>query len=225
MPGTYSYQSEADNIIDGYEKTARYVNHIDQKATVLQQDAGNLSLEDNSIQNIVIDPPYGDNIMYAEMADAFQVWFHEYLNDIFPDEFASPETNKQDEAVENPVIVTPEDGQSTSDAARRRYENKMSDIFSELYRVLEPGGVLTIYFTDKEVNAWDSLTMSIIRSEFIISSTHTITSEIPSRIIAQENASADSTLLLTCSTSLLSTVLCSSRACSAASCSAPASTS
>jgi adenine-specific DNA methylase len=198
MTGTYSYQSEADNIIDGYEQTAQYVEHTTNTSTVSQQDASDLSIDDDSIQSVVIDPPYGDNIMYAEMADAFQVWFHEYLGDVFPDEFSSPETNKQDEAVENPVIVNPKEGQSTSDAARQRYENRMSEIFSELYRVIEPGGVLTIYFTDKEVNAWDSLTMSIIRSEFNITATHTITSEIPNRIVAQQNASADSTLLLTC---------------------------
>ena len=198
MVGTYSYSSEAENVIEGYEETVEYVEHVDSTATVYQGDASDLPCEDNSLQSIVVDPPYGDNIMYAEMADAFQVWFNEYLSDIFPNAFSSPETNKENEAVENPVIVDPAEGQSTSEAARQRYENKMSGIFSELYRVLEPGGTLTIYFTDKEVEAWDSLTMSIIRSGFVITATHTITSEIPSRIIAQENASADSTLLLTC---------------------------
>ncbi|TKX83462.1 hypothetical protein EXE43_24125, partial [Halorubrum sp. SS5] len=62
----------------------------------------------------------------------------------------------------------------------------------------EEGGVLTIYFTDKEIAAWDSLTMSIINSGFNITATHTITSEMPQRIGVQQDASADSTLLLTC---------------------------
>jgi len=198
MSGSYSYSSEAKNVIDGYEKTVDYVKHIDETATVHQGDAADLPIEDADLQSVIVDPPYGDNIMYAEMADVFQVWFNEYLSDIFPDAFASPETDKDKEAVENPVVVDPEGDMSISEAARQRYENKMSDIFGELYRVLEPGGTLTIYFTDKEVEAWDSLTMSIIRSGFVISATHTVTSEIPKRIIAQETASADSTLLLTC---------------------------
>lgn len=198
MAGTYSYQSEAKNVLNGYEKTAEYLKHIDEPATVIEGDAADLPCDDNSIENVVMDPPYGDNIMYAEMADAFQVWFNEYLSDIFVESFSSTETNKEDEAVESPVISTPEPGQSESEAARQRYEQKMSGIFEELHRVLEPGGTLTIYFTDKEVDAWDSLTMSIIQAGFVISATHTITSEVPVRMVAQNNASADSTLLLTC---------------------------
>jgi putative DNA methylase len=198
MTGTYSYQSEADNVLESYEETVGYVKHIKDAADVHQGDAGDLPLDDSSIQSVVIDPPYGDNIMYSEIADAFHVWLREYLGDIFADAFTPPETNKTDEAVENPVIVNPREGQSTAEAARERYEEKMRGIFSEVFRVLQPGGTLTIYFTDKEVNAWDSLTMSIIRSGFIISATHTITSEVPNRIGVQKNASADSTLLLTC---------------------------
>lgn len=199
MTGTYSYQTEGANVLDSYEETVRYVEHIDEPdVEVTRGDAGDLSRENQSVESVVIDPPYGDNIMYAEISDAFYVWLREYLNDVYPSAYSQPETNKQDEAVENPVIVNPEEGESTAEAARKRYENKMSDIFSEVYRVLKPGGVLTIYFTDKEIEAWDSLTMSIIRSGFIISATHTITSEMPNRIGVQKNASADSTLLLTC---------------------------
>ncbi len=196
--GTYSYQSEGKNVIESYEETVQYVSHVNEPATVYQGDAANLPCDDGSIQSVVIDPPYGDNIMYSEISDAFYVWFREYLGDIFPTAFRDPDTNKKDEAVENPVIVDSDEDQSTSEAARERYEEKMSEIFSETYRVLDRGGTLTIYFTDKEVEAWDSLTMSIIRSGFIISATHTITSEVPNRIGVQENASADSTLLLTC---------------------------
>lgn len=199
LAGTFSYQSEANNVLDNYEKVVNYVDHVEDRDVVVNRgDAASLPLEDDSVESIIIDPPYGDNVMYSEMADCFYVWFREYLGDVFPDAFRSQETNKKDEAVENPVIVESIEGESTSKAARKRYEDKMSDIFSEAYRVLEAGGVLTIYFTDKEIDAWDSLTMSIIRSGFNVTATHTITSEMPARIAAQENASADSTLLLTC---------------------------
>jgi adenine-specific DNA methylase len=199
MAGSYSYRTAASNVIENYEEVAQYVSHVDgDSADVLRGDASNLPYETNSIESIVVDPPYGDNLVYAETADAFYVWFREYLMETFPDAFSSPETNKEDEAVENPAIVNPSDTSSTSELARARYEDKMSDIFSESYRVLEKGGVLTIYFTDKQVDAWDSLTMSLIRSGFIITSTHTITSEMPQRIGARERASADTTLLLVC---------------------------
>lgn len=197
--GSYSYQSEASHIIEHYEEVVNYVSHIDDPDVQVQNgDAANLPQDNESIEAVVIDPPYGDNVMYAEVSDAFYVWFREYLSEIFPTTFSSPDTDKHNEATENPVIVQPDDGESVKQAARERYENKMRDIFSEAYRVLERGGVLTIYFTDKEIDAWDSLTMSLIRSGFVITSTHTITSEMPDRIGVKEDASADSTLLLTC---------------------------
>ncbi|WP_128225709.1 DUF1156 domain-containing protein [Halobacteriaceae bacterium SHR40] len=199
MAGSYSYASEANNVIDNYEKIVDYVSHVEQEeVSVRNGDAADLPYDDSSIESVVMDPPYGDNLMYAETSDAFYVWFREYLGDIFTNEFSSPETNKQDEAVENPIIVSASEDESKSEAARQRYENKMGDIFGETYRVLEPGGVLTVYFTDKETAAWDSLTMSLINSGFTVTSTHTITSEMPQRVGMQERSSADSTLLLTC---------------------------
>lgn len=199
MAGTYSYESEGKNVIENYEEVVSYLSHLDEnKTTVRQGDAADLPFDDSSIESVVVDPPYGDNVMYAEISDAFYVWFKEYLGDIFPETFSEQSTDKENEAVENPVIISDTEGSSTSELARKRYENKMRDIFAECHRVLENGGVLTIYFTDKEVQAWDSLTMSIIDAGFLITATHTITSEMPQRIGVKDDASADSTLLLTC---------------------------
>jgi len=198
LAGGKSYESWTDNTLENYEKVVDYYEDRSTETTILQGDASNLSVDDESVQAVVIDPPYGDNIMYAETADAFYVWLKLYLEDQFPDQFRQPESNKQDEAVENPIIVQEDDENSKSNAARQRYENLMGDIFSEAYRVLESGGVITIYFTDKEVGAWDSLTMSLINAGFTITATHTISSESPERIGVRGKSSADTSLLLTC---------------------------
>ncbi|WP_367996674.1 DUF1156 domain-containing protein [Haloferax volcanii] len=197
LAGSFSYQSEASNILKNYEALVDLVSHIDsENVEVIQGDAADLPCEDDSIGAVVMDPPYGDNIIYSEVADAFYVWLKEYLQDIFPTQFSAVETNKHDEAVENPSFK--QNLEESEVSPRERYENKMSDIFSELYRVLEPEGALTVYFTDKETAAWDSLTMGLINSGFEVSATHTITSEMPHRVGMQGSASADSTLLLTC---------------------------
>jgi putative DNA methylase len=193
--GTYSLRTAADNVLDNYETVVQFLSHVDEaEIEVHQGDAANLSLDDSSVDVAVMDPPYGDNVIYSEVADAFYAWLKEYLGGIFPQMFSSSATNKEDEAVENPAMVS--EGQETT--ARERYETKMSDIFSEVYRVLDSGGVLTVYFTDKEASAWDSLTMGLINSGFTVTATHTVTSEMPQRVGVQGSASADSTLLLTC---------------------------
>jgi len=137
--------------------------------------------------------------MYSELSDVFYVWMREVLGDIFPSVFDQPLTDKENEAVANPhrFASVASDGSSKRNLANNTYEQKMSDIFSELYRVLKPGGVMTVMFTHKETDAWDTLTMSLINSGFIITSTHPITSEMPQRAGMRTSASADSTLLLT----------------------------
>ncbi|MFB6185586.1 MAG: hypothetical protein ABEI86_01800, partial [Halobacteriaceae archaeon] len=67
------------------------------------------------------------------------------------------------------------------------------DRFNELYNSVEPGGVLTIMFTHKETDAWDTLSMSLIDAGFTITATHPITSEMPTRAVVRGANSADST--------------------------------
>jgi adenine-specific DNA methylase len=207
LAGNTSYMENMQSrrgVINCYEKVVDFVKHIEEPdVQVSHGDASRLSCEDSSIQAVVVDPPYGDNIMYSELADFFYVWQKEYLQNTFPQQFATDLSDKESEAVENiskfdEADVEAANADSRTELAEQYYESKMSDIFNECYRALEPGGVLTIYFTEKETEAWDALTMSLINSGFTISATHPITSEMTHRIGMQGSASADTTLLLTC---------------------------
>lgn len=197
--GSYSFKTSLDVVLENYEKLVDYLNNVsDTDVTIKNRDAADLDVEENSVDAVVMDPPYGDNIKYSDLSDCFYVWLKEYIGDLYPDGFRPQVTNKSEEAIENPSRIQNEGGSSKSELARKKYEEKMSEIFSEIYNLLSPGGVLTIYFTEKETDAWDSLTMSLISSGFTVTATHTITSEMPQRIGVQQVASADSTLLLTC---------------------------
>ncbi len=195
LAGGKSYERWKNHIIENYEKVVGYYGAESGTVEVINGDAADLPLENNSIEAMVVDPPYGDNIIYSEVADALYVWLRKYLQDTFPNQFESTETDKTREAVENPSIVSSENGDET---ARKRYENKMEEIFTESYRILEKGGVITIYFTDKEIGAWDALTTSLMNAGFTITATHAVSSESPERIGVKGQSSADTSLLLTC---------------------------
>lgn len=205
--GNYSYERMLESrrgVLASYEHIVDFVSSVDEPDIELyQEDARRLSL-DEKVDAVVIDPPYGDNVMYAELSDVFYVWHRLYLGEVYPEVYTQTLTDKESEAVENISRYSDDDVASDNsvnsrrELARRDYEEKMSDIFSQTYRNLNQGGVLTVYFTDKEADAWDSLTMSLINSKFTITATHTITSEVPDRVAMQGSASADSTLLLTC---------------------------
>ncbi|WP_080507147.1 MULTISPECIES: DUF1156 domain-containing protein [Halorubrum] len=197
--GGLDFLSSVDKIYDSYSELVDYLPDGSQPASLSIGDARDLPQDSNSISAVIADPPYYSSIQYAELSDVFYVWMRECLQGVFPDMFSRSLTDKDAEAVANPDRFTDVAGEEASkrELANQDYEQKMSDIFSELYRVLEPGGVMTVMFTHKETDAWDTLTMSLINSGFVITSTHPITSEMPQRAGMKNSASADSTLLLT----------------------------
>lgn len=197
--GGQDFISNIEKIYDSYRELVGFLAEDAQTADLNVGDAADLPHSDDDIEAVVIDPPYYSSIQYAELSDVFYVWMREALGEVFPDLFADELTEKEEEAVANPDRFDGVAADSTSkrDLANRDYEEKMADIFSELYRVLEPGGVMTVMFTHKETDAWDTLTKSLIESGFIITATHPITSEMPQRAGMRQSASADTTLLLT----------------------------
>lgn len=198
--GNQSWKDNFDRVRDSYEQLVGYLDGIeDPDSTVLVGDAADLDIKSDSVQAVVIDPPYYDSIIYSELSDICYVWLKEYLGDTFPEMFTGDLSNKDDEAVANVAEYeeVADSSKSKKDFAAEDYENKMAEIFQELYRVIEPGGVMTVMFTHKESSAWDTLTKSLIRSGFTVTSTHPITSEMPQRTDTRGGGSADSTLLLT----------------------------
>ncbi|MFC7197901.1 DNA methyltransferase [Halosimplex aquaticum] len=198
--GNQSWEDNFNRVRDSYEELVSYLQDIeDPESEVLVGDAADLDIESDTVQAVVIDPPYYDSIIYSELSDICYVWLKEYLGDTFPEMFTGELSDKDDEAVANVAEYeeVADSSKSKKEFASEDYEDKMAEIFQELYRVLEPGGVMTVMFTHKESSAWDTLTKSLIRSGFTVTSTHPITSEMPQRTDTRGGGSADSTLLLT----------------------------
>ena len=152
----------------------------------------------DSVRLICIDPPYYDNVMYAECSDFFYVWMKRTLGDVYPEFFYDELTNKDDEAVANVARFASIGGGKKRELAERDYERKMAACFREMHRVLHPDGVLTVMFTHKRVEAWDTLSTALIGAGFSIQSSWPVHTEFEHSLHqAQKNAAA-STILLVC---------------------------
>lgn len=193
------YRNHSEHVIDAYEKLVSYLPDADS-ADVTSIDAGKLTttFEDNSVDAAIVDPPYYSTILYAEMADVFYVLQKEYLEDIYPDIYSSSLTDKDNEAVANPYRFEEiaDDEQSKKELANEHYESKMEEIFAEVQELLSPGGVMTVMFTHREMDAWDTLTSALISAGFTITATHPIKTEMSDRVGVQGKASADSSIFL-----------------------------
>ena len=166
--------------------------------TQLQGSAARMAgLADASVDLIVTDPPYYDNVMYAELADFFYVWLKRTAGHLYPDWFAAQLTDKDAEAVANPARFA-DLGRNKKQLAQADYERKMEAAFREMARVLRPEGVLTVMFTHKQVEAWDTLAMALINAGFSVRASWPVHTESEHSLHQAKKNAAQSTILLVC---------------------------
>ena len=151
---------------------------------------------DGSIDLVVMDPPYYDNVMYAELADFFYVWLKRTAGHLFPELFRSYLTDKDSEAVANPARFRGQKGAKA--LAERDYQERMGSIFAECRRTLKPGGVMTLMFTHKATGAWDALTKGLMDAGFAITASWPVNTQAEGSMHIRDKAAAKSTILLVC---------------------------
>jgi adenine-specific DNA methylase len=153
-------------------------------------------IEDESLDVVVMDPPYYNNVMYAELSDFFYVWLKRTAGHVVPELFRHVLTDKEHEAVANPARFK---GQKGADAlANRDYKNRMAAIFAECRRVLKPNGIMTLMFTHKATDAWDALAKGLMEAGFIMTASWPVNTEAEGSLHIKDKAAANSTIFLVC---------------------------
>ncbi len=168
-------------------------------------------LADGSVDAVVMDPPYYDNVMYAELSDFFYVWLKRTAGRVFPELFRRRLTDKDAEAVANPARVRSAAaaagggeaaaalrGAGARARAGRDYQERMAAVFAECRRVLKPDGVMTLMFTHKATGAWDALTTGLIEAGFVITASWPVNTEAGGSLHIRDKAAANSTVFLVC---------------------------
>ena len=153
-------------------------------------------LDAGTVDAVVMDPPYYDNVMYAELSDFFYVWLKRTAGVLYPELFMATLTDKENEAVANPALHKGKNGAKV--LAGLDYQQKMAEIFAEMRRVLKDDGVMTLMFTHKATGAWDALTKGLIDAGFVITASWPINSEAEGSLHIKDKSAANSTIFLVC---------------------------
>ena len=153
-------------------------------------------IDKNSIDAVVMDPPYYDNVMYAELSDFFYVWLKRTAGHVFPELFRRQLTDKENEAVANPSKFSGQRGARA--LAGKDYQQRMAAIFAECRRVLKPDGIMTLMFTHKATGAWNALTTGLMEAGFAITASWPINTEAGGSLHIRDKAAANSTVFLAC---------------------------
>lgn len=106
-----------------------------------------LSIPDSSVDYIFTDPPFGENIYYADLNFLVESW-HNVYTDVFPEAIIDRVREKQ----------IPD------------YQRRVHNCFSEYYRVLKPGRWITVIFSNSKASVWNAIQVALQQSGFIIAS-------------------------------------------------------
>lgn len=161
-----------------------------------------------SVDAVVTDPPYYDNVMYGECSDYFLVWLRRSLRETWPQFCTLSESDKRAEAVANSSLfesVAPSGrgrrvagAKTAATLADEHYEALMTASFAEAHRVLKADGVMTVMFTHKRVDAWDTLGQALLEAGFSVNSSWPVHTESEHSLHQAKKNAASSTILLTC---------------------------
>jgi len=166
--------------------------------TVARANAAALTdLNDASVDAIIVDPPYGNNVMYAELSDFFYVWLKRSVGDLYPELFSTELTDKHTEAVANPALFRGHKG-DPKQMATRDYLLKMRRAFREMRRVVKPQGTMVVMFTHRETEMWNALGLALLDTGWEIASSWPIHTESEHSLHQARKNAARSTILLFC---------------------------
>jgi putative DNA methylase len=148
------------------------------------------------------DPPYYDNIGYADLSDFFYVWLRRTLKTVFPDLFATLAVPKAEELVATPYR------HGSKEKAEAFFLDGMTEAMHRLAEQAHPAFPVTIYYAFKQAESesdagtastgWETFLDAVIRAGFAVSGTWPMRTEGSGRIIAKDTNALASSIVLVC---------------------------
>ena len=160
---------------------------------------------DCGLRNIMVssDPPYYDNIGYADLSDFFYVWMRQSLKDTYPKLFRTMLVPKAEE-----LVATPYRFEGSTEKARDFFEDGMLHTCQQIYQYAREDIPVTIYYAYKQSDTdedsktastgWETMLSAIIRAGFAITGTWPVKTESTGRSIAQGTNALASSIVLVC---------------------------
>jgi putative DNA methylase len=194
-----------ENVVGGFITNLEYqvkcvsLLQSENKGYSLQQDASSQEVSKNKV--ISTDPPYYDNIGYADLSDFFYVWMRRSLRDIYPQLFATMAVPKSEELVATPNrhgdSVSPEDF----------FMDGMKRAIRSMAVHTHPVFPVTIYYAFKQSETkegsttstgWVTFLEAVIQAGFLIDGTWPTRSEQSTRIRGVGSNALASSIVLVC---------------------------
>jgi putative DNA methylase len=201
------FSSSSGNWLGAVEWIAKVVERLGFSipGVVRQADAASERISEQPLL-ISTDPPYYDNIGYADLSDFFYVWLRRHLRHIYPDLFSTLLVPKLEELVALPTRFN-----GDKQAAREHFEQGLQQAFIQIRQQADPNYPLTIYYAFKQQETkndqdgkrvastgWETMLSGLIQSGFQITGTWPIRTELRSRTVAMGTNALSTSIVLVC---------------------------
>jgi len=188
-----------DGIVKAFSKAFA---SVERTALGISQQA-NAGTQTISLDKIVsTDPPYYDNIGYADLSDFFYIWLRHSLRPVLPDLFATLAVPKAEELVATPYR------HGGKEEAESFFLGGMTQAMHRLVEQSHPAFPVTIYYAFKQSESqsdtgtastgWETFLDAVIRAGFAVSGTWPMRTENSSRMIGQGTNALASSIILVC---------------------------
>ncbi len=183
----------ADNLLATFPSGERIAGFAEQA------DAQTQRVSCNKV--ISTDPPYYDNIGYADLSDFFYIWLRKSLRPIFPGLYATMAVPKAEELVATPYRHGGKEG------AESFFLDGMGKAIHQLAEQAHPAFPVTIYYAFKQSETkedgtssagWETFLQAVINAGFAISGTWPMRTELANRMIASGTNALASSVVLVC---------------------------
>ena len=137
----YNLGGKLDRLVKAFRKFQTHPGTV----ALSTGTAAQLSLTDNSIDYIFTDPPFGENIYYADLNFLVESW-HGVTTDAKPEAIIDKFKHK----------------------ALPDYQHLMQQCFAEYHRVLKPGRWMTIVFSNSKASVWNAIQVALQQAGFVV---------------------------------------------------------
>lgn len=155
---------------------------------------------------ISTDPPYYDNIGYADLSDFFYVWLRRSLHEVYPELFGTLLTPKTRELVASPYRSGGDRAEATS-----RFTAGLESVFAAIRKSASADYPITVYYAFKQEESdgdggegaiastgWESLLEGLLRAGFVVDGTWPMRTERSTRMVARGTNALASSIVLVC---------------------------
>lgn len=205
MTWDYPEANILENTVGGFLPAANFIANCIKKLSpssigyAFQTDAQSQNISTNKV--ISTDPPYYDNIGYADLSDFFYVWMRRALKPIYPKLFSTMTVPKAEELVATPYR------HGNKENAEKFFLDGMTEAMHRLAQQAHPAFPTTIYYAFKQSDTtaigtgntgWETFLEAVLRAGFAINGTWPMRSEQTHRIIGIGTNALASSIVLVC---------------------------